>query len=102
MIDVFLTQVMPKTRDLDELKAMLCLFYLLDQRRTHSSFVTYKELLSCITSMIEMGEETLRRVLNLAVGHGILRRIEDETGEAYELVSSLTSRGNIFSLYSKI
>ncbi|PIX27777.1 MAG: hypothetical protein COZ67_00540 [Chloroflexi bacterium CG_4_8_14_3_um_filter_45_15] len=101
MIDVFLTQVMPKTRDLDELKAMLCLFYLLDQRRTHSSFVTYKELLSCITSMIEMGEETLRRVLNLAVGHGILRRIEDETGEAYELVSSLTSRGNIFSLYEQ-
>jgi len=101
MIDVFLTQVMPKTHDLAELKAMLCFFYLLNQKRAHSSFVTYKELLSCVTTMAEMDEETLHQALSLAVGHGILRRIEYKTAEAYESVLSLTPRGNIFSLYEQ-
>ena len=101
MTDVFLTQVMPKTKDLDELKAMLCLFYLLDRKGGHSSFVTYRELLSCVTSIARMDEETLRRVLSLAVEHGILRSIDDETEEAYEPVFSRIPRENIFSLYEQ-
>ena len=101
MTDVFLTQVMPKTQDLAELKVMLCFFYLLDRKRGHSSFVTYKELLSCVRSMAEIDEETLRRALSLAVNHSLLRRTEDETVETYEAIPSLTLRDNIFSLYEQ-
>ena len=101
MIDIFFAQIMPKTQDLAELKAVLCLFYLLDRKGGHSSFVTYKELLSCVTSVVEMDEETLRRALILAGDHGILRSIEDNPEEAYELIPSLTSRDNIFALYEQ-
>ena len=101
MTEVFLTQVMPKTQDLAELKAMLCLFYLLDRKRGHSPFVTYRELLVCVTSRASMDEKTLRRVLNLAMEHGILRSVEDEPEEAYEPAPSCMPRENIFSLYEQ-
>ena len=101
MIDAFLTQIMPKTEDLAELKVTLCLFYLLDQRGGHFSVVTYRELLSCVTSIVEMDEETLRRALSLAVDHGILHSVENRPEEAYEFLPSLTTRDNIFSLYEQ-
>ena len=101
MIEVFLSQVMPKTHDLAELKVMLCLFYLLDRRGGHSSVITYRGLLFCVTSVAEMDEETLRRALGLAVDHGILRSVEDRSEEAYEPIPSLITRDNIFSLYEQ-
>jgi len=106
MIDVFLTQVMPKTQDLAELKAMLCLFYLLDGKGRHSSFVAYRELLSCVASMAEMDEETLRRALSLAIEHGILRKVKGKLEEAYEPIlgkpsAAIPPRENIFSLYEQ-
>jgi len=112
MIDVFLTQVMPKTQDLAELKAMLCLFYLLDGKGGYSSLVTHEELLSCVTSMAKMDEETLRRGLNLAIDHGILHQVKGKSEEAYEVVreawqtpggqsTASPQQENIFSLYEQ-
>ena len=112
MIDVFLTQVMPKTQDLAELKAMLCLFYLLEGKGGYSPLVTYKELLSCVTSMAEMDEGTLRRALNLAIDHGILHQVKDRSKEAYQVASevwqsagerstAIPPRESIFSLYEQ-
>ena len=106
MIDVFLTQVMPKTQDLAELKAMLCLFYLLDGKGGHSSPVTYRKLLSCVTSIAGMDEETLRRALSLAIDHSILHQVKGKPEEAYELIlgepgMAMPPRENIFSLYEQ-
>ena len=101
MIDVFLTQVVPQTEDLAELKVMLCLFHLLEQKGSNSSVVKYKELLSCVTSMVKMDEEALHGALRLAIGHGILRKVRDKPEEAYELTPPLRPRENIFSLYEQ-
>mgnify|MGYP001155751481 CR=1 FL=1 len=106
MINVFLTQVMPKTQDLAELKAMLCLFHLLERKGGHSPFVTYRELLSCVTSMAEMDEKTLRPALSLAIDHGILHQVKDKPEEAYQPIpvgqsAAIPPRENIFSLYEQ-
>jgi len=105
MMDILLNQVVTKTEDLAELKAMLCFFYLLERKGGHSSFVTYRELLSCVTSMAKMDEETFHQSLSLAVDHGILKKHKNKQEEAYEFASeawrSLNQRENIFSLYEQ-
>jgi DnaD/phage-associated family protein len=101
MIDVFLTQVMPKILDVAELKVMLYVFYLLNQKQGFSSFVTYRELSPCVTLIVGMDEKKLRRILKLATDHGILRRIKVKSEEAYEPIPYLTPRESIFTLYEQ-
>jgi len=138
--DFFFTQVMPQIQDIAELKVTLCIFYLLNHKsgRPHvprqvkrggrvgipsPPFITYGELLSLSPLMAGMSEETLRRALSLAVGHGtILRATLDIDGKPEEVyfintesdkeaidnieggelpISKVKSQENIFSLYEQ-
>ena len=113
--DSFFTQTMPKIQDLAELKVVLYVAYLIlqKQERPHPDIigVTYKELKaeSCRLSA-ELGEETIRHALDLAVEHGTLLHSTLNINGMLENVYSLTApmyRGrqpstiNIFALYEQ-
>ena len=80
----FFVQVMPQVEDAAELKAIMCIFYLLGSREERGGFVTYGELLSQAASMLEMEGDTLRRSLSLAVKHGAVLRSTVRVGEKWE------------------
>jgi DnaD/phage-associated family protein len=113
--DSFFTQAMPKIQDLAELKVVLYAAYLIlrKQERPHPdiSGVTFKELKaeSCRLSA-ELGEETLRHALDMAVEHGTLLHSTLNINGMLEDVYSLTaqiygghqpSTINIFALYEQ-
>ena len=75
---------MPQVEDAAELKAIMCIFYLLGSREERGGFVTYGELLSQAASMLEMEGDTLRRSLSLAVKHGAVLRSTVRVGEKWE------------------
>ena len=121
--NVFFTRLMPKIQDIAELKATLCVLYLLNRRREYPRFVTLAELLSHsdLTGVIE--EEALCHALSLAVDQGIISRatldIDGKPEEAYFLstesgseamdnirggrvpTSKVVPQGNIFALYEQ-
>ena len=101
MIDIFSTHIVPRTQDINELKTMLYILYLLDKKNGTVSSIGYEELSSCVAGMTGMSKEELHRSLELAVDHGIVKRIKVESGEAFAPVPPLNSRGNIFNLYEQ-
>ena len=110
--DSFFTQAMPKIQDLAELKVVLYMAYLILRRQEHPHpdviGVTYKELKagSCQLSA-ELGEETLRHALDLAVEHGTLLHSTLNINGVLEDVYSLTADShqpptvNVFALYEQ-
>src|SRR5512136_752710 len=74
----FFSQVVPKIRDLAELKAVLYVAYLILRKQDASTqrcqgSVTYQELKSEVSRLsAELAEETLRQALDSAVGHRTL------------------------------
>jgi DnaD/phage-associated family protein len=101
MIDIFSTYIVPKTHDVNELKAMLYILYLIDAKGGAVTTIRYEELSSCIAGMDGMNEKELRHALEMAIDHGVLQRVSVESGEAFEPVPSLISRSNIFNLYEQ-
>jgi len=106
--DSFFTEVVPKTRDLEELKVVLYVAYLILQKPERPHLVTYRELKaeSCRLSA-ELDEETLRQALDSAAKHGILLHSTLNISGVLEDVYSLTISGlqpptiNIFTLYEQ-
>jgi DNA replication protein len=111
--DSFFTQVVPRTRDLDELKVVLYVAYLILQKpdpgtRHSECSVTYKELkMESQQLSPELSEETLRQALDSAAKHGILLHSTLNINGVLEDVYSLTIGGlqpptiNIFTLYEQ-
>jgi len=106
--DSFFAQVVPKTRDLDELKVVLYVAYLILQEPERPHLVTYRELKaeSCRLSA-DLDEETLRQALDSAAKHGILLHSTLNINGVLEDVYSLIIGGlqpsaiNIFALYEQ-
>jgi DNA replication protein len=110
--DSFFTQAVPKIQNLAELKVVLYVAYLITRKPAHPHpdiiGVTYKELKaeSCRLSA-ELGEETLRRALGLAVEHGALLHSTSNIDGVLEDVYTLTADSrqpptiNIFTLYEQ-
>jgi len=110
--DSFFTQAVPKIQDLAELKVVLYVAYLITRKPVHPHLdiigVTYKELKaeSCRLSA-ELGEETLRQALDLAVEHGALLHSTLNINGVLEDVYTLTDDSrqppaiNIFALYEQ-
>ena len=73
--DFLFTQVMPQIRDIAELKATICVFYLLHHKRRYPPFVTYGELLPSSTAMLGMERGALQHALELAVKHGSILQL---------------------------
>ncbi len=121
----FFTQIMPRIQDIAELKVVLYVSYLIQQKQErpfapcHSErseesrgaqgrpyFVTCKELLSH-KLMAAMGEGMLRQALNSAVDHGALLHstlnINGEVEDIYFLKADTSQRSdvNIFALYEQ-
>ena len=63
----FFAHVMPQIQDMEELRVVLTVFYLLHQKQGLPRFVTYGELLSNSGLVAQMGEGGLRRALDSAV-----------------------------------
>ena len=113
MPDSFFTQVVPRTRDLDELKVVLYAAYLILQKpdpgtRRSECSVTYKELkMESQQLSPELSEQTLRQALDSAAKHGILLHSTLNINGVLEDVYSLTIGGlqpptiNIFTLYEQ-
>jgi DNA replication protein len=106
--DSFFTQAVPKIQDLAELKVVLYVSYLILRKPDHPQFVTYKELKAETCHLLaDLGEETLRQALGLAVEHGALLHSTLNINGVLEDVYSLTvdSRQpptiNIFALYEQ-
>jgi len=110
--DSFFTQAVPKIQDLAELKVVLYVAYIITRKPVHPHpdiiGVTYKELKaeSCRLSA-ELGEETLRQALDLAVEHGALLHSTLNINGMLEDVYTLTADSrqpptiNIFALYEQ-
>jgi DNA replication protein len=102
----FFTQVLPKIQNLVELKIALYVSYLILRKQERPYSITYKELLSQ-EIIATMGEEALRRALDLAVEHGALLHSTPNINGVPEDVYSLTddslqlSTTNIFMLYEQ-
>jgi DNA replication protein len=102
----FFTQVLPKIQDLAELKIALYVSYLILRKQERPYSITYKELLSH-EIMVTIGEEALRRALDLTVEHGALLHSTANINGVPEDVYSLTDDGrqlsavNIFMLYEQ-
>jgi len=127
----FFTEVMPKIRDIAELKVVLYVSYLIQRKQgrpfdsRHSDpersegeesrgargrpyFVTYKEL-SAVSRQLsaELDEGALRQALNSAVDHGaLLHSILNINGEGEDIYflkadSSQLSAVNVFALYEQ-
>ncbi|MBM3182439.1 MAG: DnaD domain protein [Chloroflexi bacterium] len=97
----FFTMVLPRIEDIDELKTVLHILWLLSRRRGYPRFVAREELLADsvlmngITKGVGQGEETLTRALTLAVEHGILLHLEIQRGGKLEdvyLINAETER----------
>jgi DNA replication protein len=121
--NVFFTHLMPKIQDIAELKATLCVLYLLNCRREYPRFVTYAELLSHRDLIGVIEEGALCHALSLAVDQGIISRatleIDGKPEEAYFVstesdreamdnirggkvpASNVVPQGNIFALYEQ-
>ncbi len=106
--DSFFAKVVPKTRDLDELKVVLYVAYLILQKPERTHLVTYRELKAESRRLsAELDEETLRRALDSAAKHGILLHSTLNIDGVLEDVYSLTIGGlqpptmNIFTLYEQ-
>jgi len=104
----FFTQALPRIQHLAELRVVLYVVYLTLRKPGHPQFVTYKELKaeSCRLSP-ELSEETLRRALDSAVGHGALSHSTSNINGMLEDVYSLAgdslqpSAINVFALYEQ-
>jgi len=102
----FFAQVLPKIQDLAELKIALHVSHLIQRKRERPHSITYKELLSH-EAIATMGEESLRRALDLAVEHGALFHSTSKSDGVLEGVYSLPadsrqpSTVNIFMLYEQ-
>jgi DnaD/phage-associated family protein len=106
--DSFFTQALPKIQDLAELKVVLYTSYLILRKPDHTRFVTYRELKAESSRLsAELNKETLRRVLDSAVQHGVLLcstlNIDGVLEEAYSLLadSHQMPAVNIFTLYEQ-
>jgi DNA replication protein len=110
----FFTEALPRILDLTELKAVLCVAYLIHQRQgarlPDAIGITYRELKDeCRRSLPETGEDALRRALDAAVKHGALLRssvrIDGVFEEAYSLAPAMGQGDeqavNIFVLYEQ-
>jgi DNA replication protein len=104
----FFTQVMAVIHDLDELKVVLYVSYLIGRKQQHPPFVTYNELRSESHRLsAELGEESLRQALDSAVRHGAVLHSTSNIDGASQDVYSLPfdnyqpSAINIFALYEQ-
>ncbi len=111
--DSFFTHVLPRIRDLAELKLALCTYYLIlrapePSAKSARRSVTYHELQTeCQRLSPELDDQTLRQALNLALEHGILSRSTSNVNGVVQEVYSLATQVphptgiNIFSLYEQ-
>jgi DNA replication protein len=112
----FFTKMVPKIRDLAELKTVLCVAYISLQRQDPSTqrserSVTYQELKTEISRLSpELDEETFRQVLDSAVEHGALLRSTSNMNGVPQDVYSLAAPAyrahqvpavNIYTLYEQ-
>jgi DNA replication protein len=112
----FFTQMVPKIKDLAELKIVLYVAYITLQRQDPSTrrsecSVTYEELKSEICRLsAELDEEALRQALHSAVKHGALLRSTSDMNGALQDVYSLAAPAyrarqapaiNIYALYEQ-
>jgi DnaD/phage-associated family protein len=97
--NLFFTTLLPQIEDLNELKVILHIFWLLYQKRGSLRFVTYKELLSDKTLMrgidkTDTPSEALHSALELATKQNILLHLVVEQGEGQENVYFLNTQAN--------
>jgi DNA replication protein len=91
--NLFFTQVMPKVRNINELKTVLHIFWLISRRRGYPQFLTGGELaadpilMGGMDALGEDGEEMLLQSLQDAVKHGIILHVgvdrEGQSEDAY-------------------
>jgi len=99
-------QVLPEIRDLSELKAILYIVYIINEKCEQPRYVSYKELLAH-ELMASVGETALRQGLKLALAHGVLSHSSaDINGEKEDIYftkddSHIASNLNIFTLYEQ-
>ena len=85
--NIFFTEVLPAISDINEIKTVMQVFFLLSRRKGYPRFVTFKELLNDSVINSTMYDQTddieaiLRKALDLAVQHKILLHISVNVGE---------------------
>ena len=70
---LYITGVVPRVRDIVELKVILHIFWLVSRRRGYPPLVTFNELSHAgVTGDDQTGNETISMALANAVEHGVL------------------------------
>ena len=101
-----ITKVLPEIQDLCELKAILYVIFIINEKREEPRYVSYKEL-RCHELTASLGEKWLRQALESALVHGILSHSTvDMNGESEDIYciqddSHTASNLNIFALYEQ-
>jgi len=97
--NLFFSTLLPQIDNLNELKVVLHVFWLLYQKREHPKFITYSELLANKTVMQGIDGDTapaeaLRNALKLASEQGILLHLAVEQGEKQDDTYFLNTEAN--------
>jgi len=93
----FFTTAIQNIQDIDELKVILHIFWLLSRRRGHPRIVTSRELVSDkilmngILTKHDKLDETVKQALTSAVKHRILLRLSVHKDDSYEDVYLINS-----------
>ncbi len=109
----FFTDVLPKIQDLNELKVVLCAFYLILRKQESNTeppkcSITYQKLATeCLRLLAGLNEEAVHQALNSAVEHGALSfsklNVNGVLEDGYSLPVRISQfpRVNIFALYEQ-
>ena len=92
---LFFSALLPQMDNLTELKVVLHIFWVLEQRKSYPKFVTYQELLGDRILMKGIDQsETLKDALELAVKRGILLHLAVEREGGKEDLYFLNTQAN--------
>lgn len=97
--NLFFSALLPRIDDLNELKVILHIFWLLYQKRGYPKFIAYKELLADRTLMQGIGneampEEALRIALDKAAEQGVLLYLTLKEGAREDATYFLNTEAN--------
>ena len=92
---LYITGVVPRVRDIVELKVILHIFWLVSRRRGYPPLVTFNELSHAgVTGDDQTGNETISMALANAVEHGVLLSISFERNNRVETAYCINTPAN--------